>query len=144
VPFIGLAAAQGALVILGVLLLRVQPAHTLAFVALISAAAVSFALLHQGLTALTGSFAWVVSVALLALQVLAAGVILPSIFVPDWVLGLGHVLPLSQAIMGAQEAITGGSLAGIANSVVWLLVASVIGILLTLGAVARGRKVTVY
>lgn len=140
-PFIGLAVAQAALVILGLVLVQLQPAHTMAFIALIPAAAVSFALLHQGLTAVTGSFAWVVSIALLALQVLAAGVVLPSLFVPDWVLGLGHVLPLSQAIIGAQETITGGSLSSISTSMAWLLVAGVLGILLTLGAVARGRRV---
>lgn len=139
-PFVGLASAQAALVMLALVLLGATSAHTLALMSLILVAAVSFALLHQGLTAVAGAFAWVISVALLTVQILAAGVVLPSVFVPDWITTLGQVLPLSQAIIAAQESITGGSVSAVVGNAGWLVVAAAVGLLLTVATVARGRN----
>lgn len=141
-PLAGMAALQGALIVVAIFALQLEPLHPLAFILLTFAAAISFVLLHQGLAALTGRFAWLISLALLALQILAAGVVLPALFVPDWVLTLGSVLPLSQAISGAQEVITGGSLANVTASILWLIVTGVLGLVLTLFAVARGRRIS--
>jgi putative membrane protein len=140
-PFVLIGLAQAALILVGIYTLQLKPVHHLALAAVILASGVSFSLLHQGLHAIAGRFGWLISLALLAVQVLAAAVVMPSIFVAEWITELGKLLPLSQAIIGMQEVITGGQVHHLASTFIWLTVSAIVGLLLTLIAVARGRKV---
>lgn len=139
-PPILMAVIQAGLVLLGVWGLGLNPVHHLSLVGLILVSAVSFVLLHQGFAALTGRFAWLLSIALLGLQVVAAGVVIPSFYLPGWAHTAGAILPLSQSIEGAQELITGGSMTHAAGTVVWLIASAFLGLILLAIAVMRGRK----
>ena len=88
-----------------------------------------------------GRSAWLASVALLGLQIIAAGVLVPSAFLPAWVSNLGDVLPLSQSIKASQVFLTGGTFSAGLGSLFWLAMTAVLGILLVTIAVARGRRV---
>lgn len=143
VPYVVLAVAQGALILIGLYVFHLQPIYHFMLTAVVAASAVAFALLHQGLVALTGKFAWLISIALMSVQILAAGVVLPSAFVPDWVTTLGKTLPLSESIIAMQEVITGGQRQHVTAAIAWILVSAVVGVILSLVAVARGRKVRV-
>lgn len=140
-PFIAIALAQGALLLLTLAVFQLQPIYHFMLTAVVAASVLAFSLVHQGLLALTGRFAWLISLALLSAQVLAAGVVLPNAFVPDWVSSLGRILPLSESIMAMQEVITGGQRHHVLGSILWILASAVVGIVLSLIAVARGRRV---
>ena len=140
-PTLGMALIQALLVIGGALLAGIQPVHHIGLFILVIISSISFVLLHQGLAALTGRFAWLVSIALLSLQIVASGVILPTSYLPETVQTLGGILPLSQAIRGSQELITGGSITSASASVAWLIGAGLVGLLLTTIAVAKERNI---
>lgn len=139
-PIIAIAVAQGALILIGLSLFNLTPVYHLTMTAVVAASVVSFALLHQGLQALMGRFAWLISIALMSVQILAAGVILPPEFVPGWVKSFGHLLPLSESMIAMQEVITGGQRQHIIAAVLWILVSAAIGVILSLIAVTRGRR----
>jgi len=141
VPFVAIAFAQGALILLGLYVFQLQPVYHFMLTAVVAASVLSFALLHQGLLALTGRFAWLISLALLSAQILAAGVVLPSQFVPGWVSEFGRILPLTESIIAMQEVITGGQRHHVTASILWILLSAVVGVILSLIAVARGRRV---
>lgn len=139
-PPIVMAILQGLLVIAGAWALGVVGVHQIAFAVLMLIAAISFVLLHQGLVAIAGKSAWLASIALLGLQVIAAGVILPAHYLPDWVQSIGAVLPLSQAISASQILITGGTFTVGVMSVFWLVLTAIIGITLISVGVFKGRR----
>lgn len=143
VPISLIAIAQGALILFGLYVFHLQPVYHYELTLVVAVSTLSFALLHQGLLALTGRFAWLISLALMSVQILAAAVVLPAVFVPQWVLTLGGVLPLSEAIRATQEVVTGGQRHHILGAIIWIAVWGVIGIVLTLIAVARGRRMRV-
>ena len=140
-PALIMAAIQTALVLVGLFFLRLSPQHNVGLIALMFLSSIAFVALHQGLAALVGRFSWLISVALLSLQIVAAGVILPSGYLPDWVVTAGSVLPLSQSIQGAQELISAGSVTQALSCGVWLGVTIIIGVVLSAAGVARGRHV---
>lgn len=139
-PQMGFALLQVAFVALGALVAGVRVVHHTGFFALLVVSALSFVLLHQGLTAIAGRSAWLASIALLGLQIIAAGVLVPVAFLPDWVSGLGTVLPLSQSIEAAQVFLTGGQFSSGLGSLFWLGLTAVIGVMLLVIVVSRGRK----
>lgn len=140
VPFVAIAIAQAALVLGGLYVFHLQPVYHLELTAVVTLSAIAFALVHQGLLALTGRFAWLISLALMSVQILAAAVVLPAVFVPSWVVTLGHSLPLSESIKAMQEIITGGQRAHVTGALIWLALWAVIGLCMSLAAVARGRR----
>lgn len=139
-PAVIMAVVQTALVLAGLVFLKLSPMHNLGLIGLLFLSSIAFVVLHQGLAALLGRFAWLVSVALLSLQIVASGVVLPRGYLPDWVNTAGNVLPLAQSIRGAQELISAGSLSQALGCAVWLLVSAVIGVALSAIGVARGRN----
>lgn len=141
VPAVAIAIAQGALILIGLYLFRLEPVYHFMLMAVVAASVIAFSLLHQGLLALTGRFAWLISLALLSAQIFAAGVVLPTEFVARWMLDLGKVLPLSESIIAMQEVITGGQQRHVTAAILWILGSAVVGIILSLIAVARGRRV---
>lgn len=141
IPAVSIAIAQGALILIGLYLFRLEPVYHFMLMAVVAASVIAFSLLHQGLLALTGRFAWLISLALLSAQIFAAGVVLPMEFVAQWMLDLGKVLPLSESIIAMQEVITGGQQRHVTAAILWILGSAVVGIILSLIAVARGRRV---
>ena len=137
-PMIGWASLQAALVMLGALSLGLTPVHHLGLLALIWVSAVAFGLLHQGIAALAPRAAWLISLGLLSVQVVCAGVILPLSFSPALVQTLGEVLPLSIAMRGAQSLISGGTI-GSVDALLGVGVSGLIGVIFLGIAVARGR-----
>lgn len=140
-PPINVGILQVGFVIVAAIVVGVKVVHHTGFFALLVASMLSFVLLHQGLTAVVGRSAWLASVALLGLQIIAAGVLVPSAFLPAWVSNLGDVLPLSQSIKASQVFLTGGTFSAGLGSLFWLAMTAVLGILLVTIAVARGRRV---
>lgn len=141
-PPVGLAAVQAALLILGAAAVSVSPVHHLGMLMLIVFSAVSFVLLHQGLAGLVGRSAWLISIALMGLQIVAAGVLVPTSFLPKWVSSLGEVLPLSQSIQASQVFLTGGTFSVGSGALFWLVLTAVLGICLLTVAVNRGRRLS--
>lgn len=141
IPAVSIAIAQGALILIGLYLFRLEPVYHFMLMAVVAASVIAFSLLHQGLLALTGRFAWLISLALLSAQIFAAGVVLPMEFVAQWMLDLGKVLPLSESIIAMQEVVTGGQQRHVTAAILWILGSAVVGIILSLIAVARGRRV---
>ncbi|MEY4039767.1 MAG: hypothetical protein RLZZ52_635 [Actinomycetota bacterium] len=137
-PMIGLAAAQGLLVVVAASASGVNPVDHAGLFALVMAASISFALLHQGLAALAPRATWVISIGLLTLQVVASGVILPLSWSPAFIQFLGNVLPLSVAMRGAQSLITGSSVDAL-GSIVAVAVSGLVGLVFLAIAISRGR-----
>ena len=140
-PIVAIALAQGAVILVGLYIFRLEPIYHFMLTAIVAASVIAFAVLHQGLLALTGRFAWLISLALLSAQILAAGVVLPPQFVPGWVRDFGKIMPLSESIIAMQEVITGGQRGHVFGAILWILVSAVVGAALSLIAVARGRRV---
>lgn len=138
-PWFGWSLVQAALVLVGAWVAGIAPVHHLGLVGLVCAASVAFALLHQGLHAVLGRYAWLVSLALLSVQLVAAGVVFPAVLASPAVQQLGDVLPLSQAISGAQALIAGGSVDVAVSAVVALGFTALLGLVLTMVAVSRAR-----
>lgn len=139
-PAIVMAVVQTALVLVGLVFLKLSPMHNLGLIGLMVLSSIAFVVLHQGFAAIMGRFAWLVSVALLSLQIVASGVLLPRGYLPEWVNTAGNVLPLSQSIQGAQELISAGSLTQAVGCAVWLVIAVIVGVALSAIGVARGRN----
>jgi putative membrane protein len=140
-PTIGLAAAQGALVILGAIASGITAVDHFGLFAVIMAASISFALLHVGFAALVPRATWLLSIALLGLQIISAGVILPLSTAPAFIQTLGEVMPLSIAMRGCQSLITGGTVGALA-SVVGVGLSGLLGLILLAIAVNRGRRIS--
>jgi putative membrane protein len=138
-PPAGFALMQAVLITAGAAVVGVSPVHHLGLIMLVVLSAVSFVILHQGLRALFGRSAWLASIALLGLQIVAAGVLVPSPYLPKWVSGLGDVLPLSQSIQASQVFLTGGTFSVGLDALFWLVLTAVIGIVMLVISVSRGR-----
>jgi len=76
-PMAGLALAQGLLVVVAAAASGVTPANNAGLFALLITASISFALLHLGFSSLAPRATGIISIGLLTVQVVAAGVILP-------------------------------------------------------------------
>jgi putative membrane protein len=140
-PVIGLAAAQGALVILGAIASGVAAVDHLGLFAVIMTASISFSLLHLGFAALVPRATWLLSIAFLGLQIVSAGVVLPLSTAPGFIRTLGEVMPLSIAMRGAQSLMSGGGTGALA-AVLGVAVSGVIGVILLAIAVQRGRRIS--
>lgn len=136
-----LSIIQALLVIGAILIFGVTPTHHLAFFALVILSSLSFVLLHQGLTAIAGRSAWLASIALFGLQVVAAGVLVPSQYLPSWMSSLGAILPLSQSIQASQAFLNGGSVSVGAGALFSLVLTAALGFLLLAINVAQHRKI---
>jgi len=139
-PMVGLSAAQGALVVVAAAASGVSAVDHVGFFALVIVAAISFALVHQGLAALAPRATWLISIALLTLQIVAAGVILPLSWAPGILQFFGNVLPVSIAMRGSQALITGDSVNAL-GSILGVAASGVFGLIFLAIAISRGRNV---
>lgn len=99
-----------------------------------------FVALHQGVIALFGQAGRMLSLALLAVQVVAAAVIIPAGLSSPFYTGLASVLPLSTAITGMQALLGGGSPATALQAALTLAVFGLVGLALALVAASRRRS----
>ncbi|QWT24504.1 YhgE/Pip family protein [Subtercola sp. PAMC28395] len=141
VPALLLAIIQAAVVLVGLALLGVTPGHRIGTAVFVVGASLAFVALHQGLVAMFGRLGRMLSLSFLALQVVAAGVLVPAAFSPSWFDALSGILPLSVAVTGLQALVTGGDVGGAISALVILAVIGAIGIALTLVAISRRRTV---
>lgn len=134
----GIAVVQSVLVWLGVAVLGVVPDRIAVAYGLTLAAAVSFTLFHQALTALFGRAGLIVSVLALGLQLVAAGTLQP---VTEGSLAATpfSILPLSVALQGA-DALVGGSLHEVLGAAVGLLLWAAVAFAGTVIGVRRARS----
>ena len=138
-PLVAVAVLQGGLLLGTMWLAGLRPVHHTGTIGLVLVASVAFVLIYQGLAALAGKYAWLISVGLLSLQVAAAGVLLPLSYAAKPLQSLGDILPLSVSIRAAQELMDGGTLShGIAATVV-VAIGGLTGLVLLAIAVSRGR-----
>ena len=138
-PMVGFALAQGLLVVAAAAVSSVTPANNAGLFALLITASISFSLLHLGFSSLAPRATGVISIGLLTLQVVAAGVILPLSWSPGILNFLGSVLPLSVAMRGAQTLMV-GSTSGALVSIIGVGISGLVGLLLLAIAVSRGRR----
>lgn len=141
VPMVGLAAAQGALVVVVAAASGVNPVDHAGLLGLVMVASISFALLHQGLAALAPRATWVISLGLLTLQVVASGVILPLSWSPGFIQFLGNVMPLSIAMRGAQSLIAGSNVDAL-SSIIAVMMSGIVGLVLLAISISRGRIIS--
>jgi putative membrane protein len=109
---------------------------TLAFALLV---AVAFVAVNHFLTAAFGRIGIVISLVLLALQLVAVGGIYPIELVSSPFQAVSPFLPLTWAVQGIQAIVSGGSGADIAGAVFALVVFAVIAAVLSLLVTARRR-----
>lgn len=140
-PLTVFALAQGVIVVVGAHAAGVSPVHHLGLYVLTAITAISFMFIHQGLSAIAGKYSWLVSIALLSLQVAGAGILLPANATPGVIRALGDVMPLSVAIRGTQEMITGGELAHGIGAAVVIGLGGLVGLFLLASAITRGRRI---
>ena len=99
-----------------------------------------FVTLHQGLIALLGQTGRILSIALLAVQIAAAAVIIPTGLSSSLYTGLASLLPLTNAITGLQALLSGGPLDTVLGAAAALAVFGLIGLALSLVAASRQRS----
>lgn len=140
-PAVVIAAIQVVFLGIAALVMGVNVVHHLNVLFIATISAVCFVLLHQGFTALLGRAAWALSLGFLGLQIIAAGVIVPPSFLPDWVSASGDVLPLSQTILAFQRLLTGGQLTDVTSSIITVTLTAALGLVVCVVAHMRLRRV---
>jgi putative membrane protein len=140
VPSVVLGCIQALIVILGLGLLGVNPAHRVASVVFVLVLSTAFVCVHHGLISLLGRTGRMISLAFISLQVVAAGVLVPAAFSPDWFGAVSSVLPLSSAVQGMQALLMGQNLQAAIGTIVMLIAAAAVGVALTGIAVSRARS----
>ncbi|MCS5715835.1 YhgE/Pip family protein [Herbiconiux sp. CPCC 205716] len=135
-----LGLVQAAVVSVVLFAVGVDPARLAAGILFSLLMSLVFVTLHQGLIALLGQAGRVLSIALLAVQIAAAAVILPSGVTSSLYTGLAGLLPLTNAITGLQALLTGGSTDALPSSAAALAVFGLIGLALALVAASRKRS----
>ncbi|BDI21741.1 YhgE/Pip domain-containing protein [Herbiconiux sp. L3-i23] len=102
--------------------------------------AVAFAAIHAMLTTVFGRGGLVVSLVVLALQLISTGGLYPIELISEPFRALSPLLPLTGAVDGMQAIITGSGPAGVVSGVVSLLLWALISAIVTLIALARRRS----
>lgn len=131
-----IGAAQG-LLLGGAMSVAVglDPASVTGFVALSALAGVSFAAVNQGLVAAFGGIGRFASM-LVAILGFAAAVVST---VPPWFAAVATIAPIEPALDALQAAVS-GTASGLAGATTALVVWAAAGLLLTLAATARRRR----
>ena len=94
-----------------------------------------------GLISLFGRAGRILSLAFVSLQVVAAGVLVPAAFSPDWLGAVSSVLPLSAATQAMQGLVVGQNAQTAIGTTVMLLLTAAVGIGLTVLAGSRARRI---
>jgi putative membrane protein len=140
VPSIALGGIQAIIVLLGLGMLGVNPAHRAASALFVLLLSVAFVCVHNGLISLFGRAGRMLSLAFISLQVVAAGVLVPAAFSPSWFGAISSVLPLSAAVQGMQTLLMDQDAGAAIGATVMLLATAAVGVALTGIAVSRARK----
>jgi putative membrane protein len=140
VPSIALGGIQAIIVLLGLGMLGVNPAHRAASALFVLLLSVAFVCVHNGLISLFGRAGRMLSLAFISLQVVAAGVLVPAAFSPSWFGAISSVLPLSAAVQGMQTLLMDQDAGAAIGATVMLLAAAAVGVALTGIAVSRARR----
>lgn len=138
-PAVGLAAVQAVVVAVWLTFAGLGAENTAWIIALSVLMSISFVMLHQGLVALLGKIGWLVSIALIALQVSASGLLVSTALQPDWIRDLAAFLPVSAVSRSLQTLVSGGGV-NLGGAVALLVVAALVGLALTVTAAARLRS----
>lgn len=109
---------------------------TMAFALLV---ALAFVAVNHLLVAAFGRIGVVISLVLLALQLVAVGGLYPIELVSAPFRAVSGFLPLTWAVSGIQAIVSGGSAADVAGAVGALLVFTLVSVLLSLAVVTRRR-----
>jgi len=135
---VAVVAAVQALLVWGALLFAGISAERIAIAGgLALLMALAFAFVHQALVAFLPRAGLIVSIALLGLQVAAAGTLSPQALTPA-AAGPLALLPLSIALQGTQDLV-GGTGSGVLVSAIGLAIWAVLGMIGTVVAVRRAR-----
>ena len=140
VPSIALGGIQAIIVLLGLGMLGVNPAHRAASALFVLLLSVAFVCVHNGLISLFGRAGRMLSLAFISLQVVAAGVLVPAAFSPSWFAAISSVLPLSAAVQGMQTLLMDQDAGAAIGATVMLLATAAVGVALTGIAVSRARR----
>jgi putative membrane protein len=140
VPAAVLGLVQAAVVAVVLFAVGADPARLAGSILFSLLMSLVFVTLHQGLIALLGQTGRVLSIALLAVQVAAAAVIIPTGLSSSLYTGLASLLPLTNAITGLQALLSGGSLDTVLGAAAALAVFGLIGLALSLVAASRQRS----
>jgi putative membrane protein len=138
-PAAGLAALQGAAVLVALPLLQVSTAKPLQLALLTLLAAVTFTLLGVALRWALGGAGVVAFVLLLLLQAAALGNVVPIETAPELLQTLNSVMPLTAYVNGMSQLVTGGSVGSLAGVVTVLLGWSAASWLVAVMVVRRRR-----
>ncbi|WP_308467019.1 YhgE/Pip family protein [Rathayibacter soli] len=139
VPSVVLGCIQALIVVLGLGLLGVSPAHRAASALFVLVLSAAFVCVHHGVIALFGRAGRMLSLAFISLQVVAAGVLVPAAFSPSWLSAVSGVMPLTAAVQGMQALLMGQNVQAAIGTIVMLIAAAAIGVALTGIAVSRAR-----
>jgi len=142
----GLLFAVAQALLAGVVLpvFGVSPANAIGAALIAVLTALSFVAIHQGLIAAFGkSVGAVVSVALLALQVAALGVVFPISSAPAFLQSVASLAPLNLGADLLTQQILGGTIVSVGRNVALLVVWALVGIGLTALAANRRRQLSV-
>lgn len=142
-PFLFLSMLQ-ATVLYGVVLfgLGLQTAHPWLTWGLFLMASVAFTALVQGICALLGTPGKLVVLVLLVLQLVSAGGTFPWETTPDPLHVAHNLLPMGHVITGLRHLMYGATLDGLVPLVLALLGYAVIGLVMSVLAVHRGKTWT--
>lgn len=137
-PAVGLAAAQALVVALWLSVAAPDLSSRAWIIGLSVLMSISFVMLHQGLVALLGRLGWLLSIALLALQVSASGLLVSTVLQPDWIRDLAAFLPVAAVSRSLQTLGSGGG-ANVGGAVGILVISGLLGVALTILAASRLR-----
>ena len=135
-----LGLVQAAAVAVVLFAVGVDPARLAGGILFSLLMSLAFVTLHQGLIALLGPTGRILSIALLAVQIAAAAVIIPTGLSSSLYTGLASLLPLTNAITGLQALLSGGSIDTVLGAAAALAVFGLIGLALSLVAASRQRS----
>jgi len=101
--------------------------------------AVAFAAIHAMLTAVFGRWGLVISLVLLALQLISTGGLYPIELVSAPFRAISPLLPLTGAVNGMQAIVTGSGAGEVVSGILTLVIWAVISAIVTLIAVGKRR-----
>ncbi|SKA96272.1 putative membrane protein [Agreia bicolorata] len=135
-----LVLAQAVLVLIWLAAFGVSPVHHAGSVLVVLGISLAFVLLHQGLVALFGRIGWAISLAVVALQLAAAGTLFVRAGADNPLQSLVGSLPLAQATRALQALAAGdGGWDQVGSAIATLVIAGAVGVALTLVAISRRR-----
>ncbi|MCU1574951.1 MAG: transporter [Micrococcaceae bacterium] len=139
-PFLTVSVAQ-TLVLYAVVLfgLRLEPAHPVLTLGLLLLASMAFTALIQGIVALLGTPGKFVVLVLLVLQLVSSGGTFPWQTTPGPLHVMHAALPMGHVVEGMRRLVYGTDLAALAPVVVGLIGYTLLGLLLSLLAVRKGK-----